>query len=406
MELLESNTLKEFKKHIAYREKYQKLIYPTMNESQKALWDICSTDIWVKKDGTVAALNSCRNRFCAICNWRAARKRYCYTYRAMKQLEYQGKYAYLFLTMTVRNCKDWELKQTLDNIMAAVNRMQSTKTWKARVKGYIRQTEITYNEKEDSYHPHLHYIVAVPKTYFTTPELYLQTWQWRELWEKSMRLDYYCQFKLETIKAWDERTMIGQVCEISKYQLKLSSVVEKGKSFPVQIIAQAIKGRRMVAYGGIYAEINKSIKKADKENIENILEGTHYIWNAEKSDYIITGETELKRYKQEEAEKGETQRKYEERQLQKALKCVMELDAEEKKKKLKAESQKNKSLSLQLRQHQEENEDLIKEVESELISLIDSEPTKKEKIYDAYKVRRSALLRRYNKLYKQAMEKE
>ena len=190
-ELLASNTLPEFKRHIEYRRKYQKLIYPTMNESQKALWDVCSTDIWVRKDGTVAALNSCRNRFCAICNWRAARKRYCYTYRAMEQLENQGKYAYLFLTMTIQNCQDWELKQTIGNIMEAVNRMQSTKTWRKRVKGYIRQTEITYNDKADSYHPHLHYIVAVPRDYFTSPDLYMQTWQWRELWEKSMRLDYY-----------------------------------------------------------------------------------------------------------------------------------------------------------------------------------------------------------------------
>ena len=65
-ELLQSNTLSAFKKHIAYREKYQNTIIPTLNENQKALWELCATNVWIKKDGTIASVNSCRNRFCAI----------------------------------------------------------------------------------------------------------------------------------------------------------------------------------------------------------------------------------------------------------------------------------------------------------------------------------------------------
>lgn len=404
-ELLASNTLPEFKRHIEYRQKYQKLIYPTLNESQKALWDVCSTDIWVRKDGTVAALNSCRNRFCAICNWRAARKRYCYTYRAMKQLESQGKYAYLFLTMTIQNCQDWELKQTINNIMEAVNRMQSTKTWRKRVKGYIRQTEVTYNDKKDSYHPHLHYIVAVPRDYFTDPELYLQTWQWRELWEKAMRLDYYCQYKIEAIQAWDERTIIGQVCEISKYQIKLSSVVEKEQSFPVQIIADAIRGRRMVAYGGIYAEINKHLKQIDKDNVEDVIDGMHYIWDEEKADYVMADETELKRYRKEEPPESNTQKEYERKKVRKAIENAIKMSPAEKRTRLRAEAKKHKALSKKNELTTEDRAKEAAEIESELITIIDNEPQTKGETYDNYRVRRAMLMRRYNKLYQQAIKK-
>ena len=398
-ELMQSNTLSAFKKHIAYREKYQNTIIPTLNENQKALWELCATNVWMRKDGTVASVNSCRNRFCAICNWRAARKRYCYTYRAMELIDAEGKYSYLFLTMTMRNCQDWELSKTLSDIMAAVNRMQSTRKWKKRVKGYIRQTEITYNDEKDTYHPHLHYIVAVPKEYFTDESLYMQTWEWRELWERSMRLDYYSQFKIDAIGGWSEGRMVHEVCEISKYQIKLSSVVESGKRYPVQIISNAIRGRRMVAYGGIYAEINRQLRNADKENAEDEVKATLYEYDGNARDYEQRQEGNI-RMKQAENqyENSEAQKLMLRRELLRGIKSAIKNNKTQKR------TRKDGSITIidAIDGWSEDQQALLEETEAELIQIIDSEPNENSEKYNDYKVRKADLRRRYSALYEKA----
>ena len=199
--------------------------------------------------------------------------------------------------------------------------------------------------------------------------------------------------------------MIGQVCEISKYQIKLSSVVEKEQRFPVQIIAEAIKGRRMVAYGGIYAEINKHLKQIDKDNVEEVVEGLHYIWNEEKTDYVIADETELKRYKKEAPPESTAQKEYERKKVKKAIGTAIKMPPEEKRTRLKSEAKKHQALSKKSEPTAEDIAKEVAEVESELITMIDNEPQTKGETYDNYRVRRAVLMRRYNKLYQQAMKK-
>lgn len=405
-EILQSNTINAFKKHLTYRNKYQDLVRPTLNPNQLALWDTCSSDIWVRDDGTVAALNSCRNRFCAVCTWRAARRRYSYTIRAMRELESEGTYAYLFATMTLKNCKDWELPEYIDKLMTGINRMQSCRTWRNRVIGYIRQLEITYNNDKtspsyDTYHPHFHYILCVPRSYFTDSTLYLDTYEWRQMWERSLRLDYTTQYKLEAIRAWDDQALIGQVCEISKYQLKLSSVVETGQAHPVQIIADAIKGRRMVAYGGIYREINQRLKQADKAAVSETVEGTHYHYSEEERDYVPTNTATFKR----EATERIPEWYLEGERLRKQIRRVVALSADEKRKALDTNAPHYKAQVQPPNPSREAMRKALDEVEGKLISLIDSEPSENDgQKYSAYRKEKAHYRRRYEKLRKAVTE--
>ena len=78
---------------------------------------------------------------------------------------------------------------------------------------------------------------------------------------------------------------------------------------------------------------------------------------------------------------------------------------EEKRTRLRAEAKKHQALS---KKSEPTAEDIAKEateVESELIAMIDNEPQTKGETYDNYRVRRAVLMRRYNKLYQQAMKK-
>ena len=286
-DLLTSDTIENFIKHRAYRDSYEPLITPTLNERQQKAWADCASEIWVRPDGTVASTVSCHNRFCCICSWRDARRKYAYTMRSMEQLQ-PLNLVYAFLTVTVRNVKAGDLRSELDNLMTAINRMQSTNTWRRRVLGYIRSLEITYNNDTsspnyDTYHPHIHYIIALPSDYYQS-SFFLSAAEWRQLWQRSARLDYTAQVKIEAIQGSD---MKAAVCEVSKYALKLSSVIETGDAAPTQTIAAAVKGRRLVAYGGVYKDIQRQLKASDRAERELNREVSGYVYKLIDGEYRL-----------------------------------------------------------------------------------------------------------------------
>lgn len=287
-ELLASDTIQAFAKHRAYRDSYEPLIKPTLNERQRQAWADCASEVWVRPDGTVSSTVSCHNRFCSICAWRDARRKYSYTMRCMEQLQ-PLNLKYIFLTVTVRNCEASELRPQLNDLMAAINRMQSTNTWRRRVMGYIRSLETTYNSDSTSpsfntYHPHIHYILAVPPDYYENPDLYLSGAEWRQLWQRSAKLNYIAQVKVEAIKGPDIK---AAVCEVSKYALKLGSVMESGDAEPTQTIAAAVKGRRLVAYGGTFKDIQRHLKAADKAERELNGDVSGYVYKLVNGSYEL-----------------------------------------------------------------------------------------------------------------------
>lgn len=286
-ELLASDTIQAFAKHRAYRDSYEPLILPTLNERQQQAWADCASEVWVRPDGTVSSTVSCHNRFCSVCAWRDARRKFSYTMRCMEQLQ-PLNLKYAFYTVTIRNCNGAELRPQLDNLMAAINRMQSTNTWRRRVVGYIRSLETTYNAAANSYHPHIHYILALPPDYYENPDLYLSGAEWRQLWQRSAKLDYIAQVKIEAIKGPDIK---AAVCEVSKYALKLGSVMESGDVEPTQTIAAAVKGRRLVAYGGLYKDIQKQLKASDRAERELSGDISGYVYKLVNGSYELISPT-------------------------------------------------------------------------------------------------------------------
>ena len=54
-----------------------------------------------------------------------------------------GSYAYLFLTLTARNCSGAELSGELDRLVEAWDRFSRRKPFKQAVKGWYRGLEVT-----------------------------------------------------------------------------------------------------------------------------------------------------------------------------------------------------------------------------------------------------------------------
>lgn len=285
-ELLDADLFKNFIERKDERERYEFQVLPWLTSGQAGAWRDCSSVIWIKDDGTVSAINSCKNRVCTICNWRNARKKFSIMRQIFEIVDEQIHMEYLLVTCTIKNVKAEKLSQTLSDMMQAVNRMQSSRQWKKRVKAYVRNVEITYNKKRNDFHPHIHYIIGVPTDYYKNPDLYWKTYHWRSLWETSMKVDYNSQFDLEPIKRGTD--LEHSLCEISKYAVKMTAAVKEKSPEVVHQLMLSMKRRRLIAYGGLFKEAFKAIR-ADRKNgadHDGRPEGTPYIYSEFDKRYV------------------------------------------------------------------------------------------------------------------------
>src|SRR5699024_1106860 len=73
---------------------------------------------------------------------------------------------WLFLTLTVRNVYDGtELNKSLSDMSKGFNRMMKYKKINKNLVGFMRATEVTVNNIDNSYNQHMHVLVCVESTY-------------------------------------------------------------------------------------------------------------------------------------------------------------------------------------------------------------------------------------------------
>lgn len=181
-------------------------LYKSLSEEPEDYYDLkasrlreCAT--WLtfdKLEDTLKLANmcSCRVRLCPMCAWRRTLKISSHARKIFEYLEteYLGKYTYLFLTLTIPNCKDNELSTTIDILMSAFKRFIDRKEVKSIVKGWYRGLEITHNhnvnsKSYDTYHPHYHIILVVDKSYLDQRKSdrgYITIERWKMLWAESL----------------------------------------------------------------------------------------------------------------------------------------------------------------------------------------------------------------------------
>lgn len=216
------------------------------------------------------SMTSCRVRLCPICAWRRSLKTFYNNIRIVNYLKEKHNYEFIFLTLTVRNCWGHELKQTLDWLDESVHRMYERPEWKKAVKGACRCVEVTHNlEKDspwyDSFHPHIHYMIAVNKSYFTSQN-YLSFQKWRDLWISCTGIDYIPRMKVNKCYG----TSAKAIAECSKYSTKDVEYVIPGEFNlsvkTVDILDKALANRRLLTYTGCFRAAKRILKLEDEEN--------------------------------------------------------------------------------------------------------------------------------------------
>lgn len=239
--------------------------------------------------------NFCRVRLCPICQWRRSLKTFGQVYKIVSVAQHD--YAFIFLTLTVKNCEGMELKCTLDELSKSWDRFIKYKDIKNIVKGFYRGTEVTHNLTDNTYHPHFHCLLAVNKSYFTSRD-YLSQPKWRALWRKAARLNYDPQVDVRRVKA----DKVDGVCaEVAKYAVKVSDVIcFDDWDLTVDTVAtldKALDKRRFISFGGVFKEIHKQLNLDDVEQGDLVHENDSelpdvskdtvlYAWNTGYNQYV------------------------------------------------------------------------------------------------------------------------
>ena len=100
-----------------------------------------------------------------MCNWRRSLKMYSQVSQITDKILTTRKSRFIFVTLTVKNPDAEHLTETLDLMNKGFKYITSksqtfapAQKFKESLQGYIKATEITYNSKENTYHPHIHCI--------------------------------------------------------------------------------------------------------------------------------------------------------------------------------------------------------------------------------------------------------
>lgn len=211
---------------------------------------------------------------------------------------------FLFLTLTVKNVYDGEeLDKTLKEMTKAFNRLIKYKAVSQNIIGYMRATEVTVNEKDNSFHPHFHVLLMVKSSYFHG-NYYLSQDDWTGYWKKALKIDYQPIVNIKAVKSKtkDKNDVKGAVLETSKYPVKdseyLTNDLERDK-FVTDQLETGLHRKRQLGYGLLFKEIRKKLQLDDVEDgdlqhvgedEEEVSESAKVVyakWNNRRKNYFV-----------------------------------------------------------------------------------------------------------------------
>lgn len=247
---------------------YISAAYSEVNKEKAVRLDSCAQALLFGRaeSGKLKLLQAgfCRVRLCPICAWRRSMKTHAHMSKILEAAKPEN-YSYQMVTLTLRNCSGNDLSATLDKLIGGYHKLVRRKAFIAAWKGWYRGVEVTHNQADDTYHPHIHALVAVKKSYYKSKQ-YISQEALTQAWRECCDLDYDPIVHIQktygnTVKA---------VAEVAKYSTKTSDIVcFDDWDFTVEtvrVLDAAFNRRRFIAYGGKFKELHKQLNLDDTEN--------------------------------------------------------------------------------------------------------------------------------------------
>lgn len=252
---------------------YLAAAYDDIDESKADRVRGCATELGFKigEGGmTLARAWFCRVRLCPMCTWRRSLKVAAQVTQIMDEIKKEHDYKYILLTLTQKNCPGEELAQRLDELMKAYDRLFHRKRIKDASQGWYRAVEITHNLEDDTYHPHIHAVIAVPAGYFSGGR-YINQADWTDMWQQSLKVSYTPIVDVRKVKG----NTAAAVAEVAKYAVKSKDYIIPDDwdltQKTITLLDEVLANRRFVGYGGIFKDMQRKLKLKDPEEDGDLL---------------------------------------------------------------------------------------------------------------------------------------
>ena len=252
-----------------------------------------------REDGSLKLYQAyfCKNKFCPMCNWRRSMK---YSYQTSRivdgAIKQEPKGHFLFLTLTLRNVVGNDLNKTLTLLTQSFDRLFRRAKVKKNLLGYLRSVEVTHNESDNTYHPHIHVLMMVRPSFFQSKKDYITQKEWGYMWSQSLKVDYIPMVDVRAVKE-KGKGMRGAILETAKYPTKPIKLDVENKQV-VDDLYNGMYRKRQLGFGGLFKTIKKQLALDDVENGDlvhtsdnagSISKGTEIVafWNANKQNYYL-----------------------------------------------------------------------------------------------------------------------
>lgn len=256
------------------------------------------------------AAEFCRDRLCPMCSWRKSLVTFSQLSDIMLRIDSTTDgLVPIFLTLTMRNCVSSDLADCITLLLKSWSRMMNSKQNRRPFRiavGWFRALEITYNKKDETWHPHIHAILLVEPDYFENPDKYIDQREWEAEWQWALGVDYKPRVDVRTVKGSQAKA----IAEVAKYTVKPGEWLDlddgDGTDERVELLARVLKGRRLTAFGGLMKETRKALKQEDAETADLVRTGEDatmrgdlvtamekFEWQIGLTNYVMVGREEL-----------------------------------------------------------------------------------------------------------------
>lgn len=251
-------------------------------------------------DGKKKLINArfCRIRLCPMCTWRRSKKVFAQVSKIIQEINKDKEREYIFLTLTCKNVTSEDLKQQIKDLLQSFKRMMDGSSSIKKISlGYFRALEVTRNNN-GTYHPHIHCIICVNKSYFKSKN-YINQKKWCEIWQHYLKTTY-----TPVIDIRKASKNFKQVTELAKYTVKPADIIlnsEEETDNNIMILSNALHRVRLIGMGGVFKEYHKKLNLEDMNKDDaNLIETSNidddsivtdiilkYNWNIGYKNYIL-----------------------------------------------------------------------------------------------------------------------
>ncbi len=222
--------------------------------------------------GRIVTCWCCDDRLCPLCAARLSRRIAANARIVIERAQAESDIRPYMLTLTQRNCAASELKERItDMLLAWDNITHSLRGNRKYMTGYARTVEITVG-RDSTYHPHIHAIMLMAAD---TPRIMLRARYWADLWQRYMHTQQYqgdilpvCDIRpIRPNKRKHLSSIAAAAAEVAKYTAKSGNILSHANAYDhIIAIDQAISGRRLRSYGGIWRTIRAQMKLEDAQS--------------------------------------------------------------------------------------------------------------------------------------------